>query len=319
MDFLKHTLCKESFDWSKNPDKFFEVCLAIFNTHAPKKKKYIRGNNKAFMTKAYSKAIMQITRFRNKFLKNPNDQNQLLYNKQRNYCVSPLRKEKKEYFARLNEKDITDNRKFWHTVKPFLSDKVKSREAIILVDNDYIKSKENEAANTFNNFFSNIVKNLKIPEYQCENGLHSRFSSHPALQATMKYRNHPSVNIIRHFSQRYSSFYFSQVEKNTVLKEIGRLSFKKAVQETDIPVKILKENADFSAEHICRQFNEAICSSKFPATFKFANITPVFKKGNRNQKDNYRPISILPIISKIFEKLICRQLSNHFDNIFSKF
>ena len=42
-------------------------------------------------------------------------------------------------------------------------------------------------------------------------------------------------------------------------------------------------------------------------------------KGNRNQKDNYRPISILPIISKIFEKLICRQLSNHFDNIFSKF
>ena len=135
----------------------------------------------------------------------------------------------------------------------------------------------------------------------------------------MKYRNHPSINIIRHFSQRYSSFYFSQVEKNTVLKEIGTLSSKKAVQETDIPVKISKENADFFAEHICRQFNEAICSSKFPATFKFANVTPVFEKGNRNQKDNYRPISILPIISKMFEKLICRQLSDHFDNIFSKF
>ena len=58
---------------------------------------------------------------------------------------------------------------------------------------------------------------------------------------------------------------------------------------------------------------------KFPTTLKFANVTPAFKKGNRNQKDNYRPISILPIISKIFEKLICRQLSNHFDNIFSKF
>ena len=71
--------------------------------------------------------------------------------------------------------------------------------------------------------------------------------------------------------------------------------------------------------NVCRQFNDAVCSSKFPATFKFANVTPVFKKDNRNQKDNYRPISILPIISKIFEKLICRQLSNHFDNIFSKF
>ena len=197
------------------------------------------------MTKAYSKAIMQKTRFRNKLLKNPNDQNKLLYNKQRNYCVSLLRKKKKEYSARLNEKDITDNRKFWHTVKPFLSDKVKSREAIILVDNENIKSNENEMANTFNDFFSNIVKNLKIPEYQCENDLHNRLSSHPALQAIMKYRNHPSINIIRHFSQRYSSFYFSQVEKNTVLKEIRRLSSKKAIQETDIPVKILKKIADF--------------------------------------------------------------------------
>ena len=131
MDSLQHTLGQESFDWSKNPDKLYEICHTIFNTHAPKKKKYIRGNNKPFMTKAYSKVIMRRTRFRNKFLKNPNDQNKLLYNKQRNYCVSLLKKEKKEYFARLNETDITGNRKFWHTVKPSLSDKVKSREAII--------------------------------------------------------------------------------------------------------------------------------------------------------------------------------------------
>ena len=203
-----------------------------------RKKKYIRRNNKPFMTKSYSKAIMQRTRFRKIFLKNPNDQNKLLYNKERNSCVPLLRKEKKEYFARLNEKDITDNRKFWHTVKPFLSDKVKSREATILVDNENIKSNENEMTNTFNDFFKNIVKSLNIPEYQCENDLHSTFSSHPALQAIMKHRNHPSINIIRHFSQRYSSFYFSQVEKNAVLKEIRRLSSKQAVQETDIPVKM---------------------------------------------------------------------------------
>ena len=58
---------------------------------------------------------------------------------------------------------------------------------------------------------------------------------------------------------------------------------------------------------------------KFHVTFKFANVIPVFKEGTRNVKDNSRLISILPIISKIFEKLICRQLSNHFNNIFSKF
>ena len=68
-------------------------------------------------------------------------------------------------------------------------------------------------ANTFNDFFSNIVKNLKIPEYQGENNLHNRLSSHPALQAIMKYRNHPVINIIRHFSQRYSSFIFHKLKK----------------------------------------------------------------------------------------------------------
>ena len=58
---------------------------------------------------------------------------------------------------------------------------------------------------------------------------------------------------------------------------------------------------------------------KYAESFKLVNITPAFKQGSTNLKVNYRPISILPIISKIFEKLMCKQLSNHFDNIFSKF
>ena len=135
----------------------------------------------------------------------------------------------------------------------------------------------------------------------------------------MKYRNHPSIKTIGHFMQHSSSFYFSPVAKNTVLKEIEKLNTKKAVQDTDIPVKVLKANADFFAEQITRQFNEGICSSKFAESFKFANVTPVFKQGSRNLKDNYRPISILPIISKLFEKLLCKQLSSFFDNIFLKF
>ena len=93
----------------------------------------------------------------------------------------------------------------------------------------------------------------------------------------------------------------------------------KVTQDRAIPVKTLKENAECFTEYICLQFNEAICASKFPVSFKFANLTPVFKQDSRNQKDTYRPISIIPITSKIFEKLICRQLSNHFDNILSKF
>ena len=58
---------------------------------------------------------------------------------------------------------------------------------------------------------------------------------------------------------------------------------------------------------------------QFPSSLKQANITPVFKKGSRNQKENYRPVSILPIISKIFEKILSKQLYIYFENILSKF
>ena len=67
------------------------------------------------------------------------------------------------------------------------------------------------------------------------------------------------------------------------------------------------------------QFSKVICTSKFLASFKFVNVTLNFKQGSRNQKNSYRPISILLIISKMFEKLICRQLLNRFYNILSKF
>ena len=111
-----------------------------------------------------------------------------------------MRKEKIEYFANLNEKDITDNRKFWYTVKPFLSDKIHSRKNIILVNNERITSDEVEVANTLNNFFSNIIKNLKLPGNYVEDKLSHSLSSHLTLKAILKYKNHPSIKVIKIFS-----------------------------------------------------------------------------------------------------------------------
>ena len=103
-------------------DCFHKVCTKVLNQHALRKKKYVRGSNKPFRNKVLSKAIMQRTKFRNKFLKDPSAANKFSYNKQRNWYVSLLRKEKKKYFANLNEKDITDKKKFW---RAFLSEKAK--------------------------------------------------------------------------------------------------------------------------------------------------------------------------------------------------
>ena len=172
-------------------------------------------------------------------------------------------------------------------------DKVKSKEAIILVKNENIESKGTEVAKIFNDFFSKIVKNLEIPEYKCENDLHNRLSSNSVLQAIIKYRNQPFKHF-RRFSQRNSSFLFSPVDKNTILKEIKGLGANKAVQDTNISVKVLKENANSFAEKITLQFIEGICSSKHPEFFKFANITLAFKQ-----------------VIQIFQKLICTQLLNN--------
>ena len=181
------------------------------------------------MNKALSKAIMQGTRHGNKFLKNPTNQSMFSYTKQRNFCLSLLRKEKKEHFSNLNEKDITDKRKFCYTVKPFFLNKTKSREKIILLNNERITSDEVEVANTLYDFISNIIKNLKLPEYYVEDKHSHSLSSHPTLKAILKYKNHPSIKVVKSFSTRFSSFYFSQVHKDNVLKEIRKLKANKEV------------------------------------------------------------------------------------------
>ena len=72
-----------------------------------------------------------------------------------------------------------------------------------------------------------------------------------------------------------------------------KFKHKKTTQDSDIPVKVLEQKAAFFAEYSYIIFNKAIESSKFPSSLKKTNITPVFKKGNRNQKKNYRPQYVL--------------------------
>ena len=109
MNSLQYTLSEEHVDYSK----CYEICHSALNNHVPRKKKYIRRNNKSFVTKPYSRAIIQRTRFRNNFLENATEENKLT-NKETS--VSLLRKGKLEYFTKMNESDITDNRTFRQTV-----------------------------------------------------------------------------------------------------------------------------------------------------------------------------------------------------------
>ena len=80
------------------------------------------------------------------------------------------------------------------------------------------------------------------------------------------------------------------------------LDVLKAIQESNIPVNSIKANNNFFAEAIFFYFNKSLENGKFPNCLKLANIIPVFRKGARTSKNNHRPVSILPVFSKIFER-----------------
>ena len=76
--------------------------------------------------------------------------------------LSILRKTKKEYFNNLNIKQVSDNKLFWKSVKPFFSDKGSNSSKITLVTENNIISDEEEIANTMNNYFINVTKTLNL-------------------------------------------------------------------------------------------------------------------------------------------------------------
>ena len=97
------------------------------------------------------------------------------------------------------------------------------------------------------------------------------------------------------------------------------LTTKKASQNSDILTRIVKENADIFADFYFKSINPKFKLSIFPDFFKLADVPPLHNKGGNDLKENYRPVSILPTLSKAFEMIIFAQISVFFDNFFLKY
>jgi len=98
---------------------------------------------------------------------------------------------------------------------------------------------------------------------------------------------------------------------------ITDLNVSKATTKNGIPIKLIKENVDIFSPILCYYFNTGIETNLFPFTLKLAEIKPTFKKDDRWNKENYRPVSILPVVSKVFEKIVYAQISTYFNPILS--
>ena len=86
---------------------------------------------------------------------------------------------------------------------------------------------------------------------------------------------------------------------------------KKATGLDKIPSKLLKTAAGIIAPSLTAIFSKSILAGIYPSEWKTAKVTPVFKKGIKSEPNNYRPISVIPIVSKVFQKIVYNQLYHY--------
>ena len=86
-----------------------------------------------------------------------------------------------------------------------------------------------------------------------------------------------------------------------------------------MPTKIIKNNSDIISKFFQANLNNTIETSTFPGQLKYADVEPVFKKDSPTEKKNYRPISILLNLSKIYERCLNKQLEEYFQALLSKY
>ena len=191
----------------------------------------------------------------------------------------------------MNVKDVTDSREFLSTVKLFFSDTSKTVNNIILSDNDKMLKDEKKVAKTLNDYFTNLTKKLKLKPITFNDTVNS-------------FENHDSIGKIKGSYKDELSFEFKQFTTNELLKIIKELPSNKAIVLNDIPIKIIRKLAHVYSSKLTQILNHCVSTASFPDLLKYADMIPVFKKGDATDKENYRPIRTLPDFSKIFEKLI---------------
>ena len=129
-------------------------------------------------------------------------------------------------------------------------------------------------------------------------------------------RSHPSFKSIKRNYKINSKFSFKSISKEFVKDVVNDLSLNKAAGR-EIPQKILKE-CDFSFHFLTNCINEAIKNKESLESLKLSNIVPVHMNKDSTDKTNYRPVSILPLLSKVFEKLMHIKLYDYMENILNQ-
>ena len=204
-----------------------------------------------------------------------------------------IRLAKIKYYQYCFDKFKQDTRKTWMTINTILN-KVNNKKDLpkYFVINDSNIYNQDSIVNEFNKFFVNIGPNLaeKIPTSNTHN-----FKKY--LKKTIN-----------------SRFQFSSVSTQDITKIIDNLKSKTSYGYDGVSNKILKYVKDELVEPLLLIINQSLSQGKFPDKLKLAKVTPIHKKDDIHKFDNYRPVSVLSSVSKVFEKVIFNQLYKYFQD-----
>ena len=120
------------------------------------------------------------------------------------------------------------------------------------------------------------------------------------------------LDYIKH--NKSSSLFMSPTTLDEIIKLIDNLDAKKAPGSDGIPCYLIKLTKLIIAPVLCNLFNVCMNVSSFPDIFKIAEVKSLFKGGDKRVRGNYRPISLLPLFSKLFEKVIAKRMRSYFDS-----
>ena len=173
---------------------------------------------------------------------------------------------------------------------------------------------EKESAEIFRSYFDGIVDRINIKRFEI-----SKEHSHPILNANKSFKKHPSILKIKELNSgcrfSFENVSLADVKKVTRELDISKASLNRSSFSIclNIPTKIIKQNADIFSDFFFVNINRFISNGTFNSSFtkelKLAEVKLVFKKNSCTDKENYRSVSILPNIFKIYGRCLYKQLN----------
>jgi hypothetical protein len=287
--------CKEfSFDLESNDvnvsvQKFSDSLNKLYCKCFPIKVKYVsyKRFSKPWLTPHMLKSIKQKSLYYNMYKNGVFPSNQ--YNRYRNLVNNAVKKAKSLYYQNSFNNCKNNLKKTWKLINGLIHETKPNKSVSEINVGGNVVSDNNAIAEIFSDYFSNVATKLQsdIPDSNCD---------------PMDYLACSNIN----------SIYFSPVdvvEVENIILHLKNSSYGLNV----IPTKIVKLISVIVSEIICNLINDSLSSGIFPQSLKRATIIPLFKSGDSSDINNYRPISTLPMLSKILEKCIYVRMSGFFD------